>query len=178
MLMQERYTKEIVPQLKQKLSLKNHMLVPKLEKIVVSSSTGEAIQNPKILDTISEDIAAITGQKPVLRLAKKSIATFKLREGMPIGVCVTLRRHRMYEFFSRLINVALPRTRDFKGLPKKSFDGHGNYNLGVKEQSIFPEIVSDKIDKTRGLNITIVTSARNDKDAEELLRAMGLPLRG
>lgn len=178
MLLEERYNKEVVPQLMKSLGIKNPMLAPRLEKIVVSCTTGEAVQNPKVLETIAEDLRAITGQKPSVRLAKKSIASFKLRAGQPLGVCVTIRRQRMYEFLSRLINIALPRTRDFKGVPPKSFDGQGNYNLGIKEQSIFPEISPDKIDKVRGLNITIVTSTEKDDEAKELLKALGLPLRG
>lgn len=160
-----------------KLGIKNPMCLPKLAKIVVSSSTGDAVQNPKVLDTIAAEIAAITGQKPVITKAKKSIAAFKLREGVPIGVSVTLRRERMYEFFNRLVNVSLPRTRDFKGLPKKAFDGRGNYTFGVQEQIIFSEITSEKIEKPRGMNITFVTTAKTDDQARELLQAMGLPLR-
>lgn len=178
MLLEERYNKEVIPQLMKSLGIKNPMLVPRLEKIVVSCTTGEAVQNPKILESISEDLGAITGQKPSVRLAKKSIASFKLRAGQPLGVCVTIRRQRMYEFLNRLINIALPRTRDFKGVPSKAFDGHGNYNLGIKEQSIFPEISPDKIDKVRGLNVTIVTSTEKDDEAKELLKVLGLPLRG
>jgi len=178
MFLEEKYRKEIVPHLMKTLGLKNPMLVPRLEKIVVNSCTGEAVQNVKILDTIAQELTAITGQKPILRHAKKSIATFKLREGQPIAVSVTVRRKRMYEFFSRLVNVALPRTRDFKGLPKRGFDGNGNYNLGIKEQTIFPEISLEKVDKPRGMNISIVTSARSDEEAQTLLKAMGLPLRG
>lgn len=177
-MLQEKYKKEIMPDLMKKLDIKNPMLVPKLEKIVVSSCTGDAVQNPKVLDGISAEIAAITGQKPVITKAKKSIAAFKLRQGLPIGVSVTLRRERMYEFFNRLVNISLPRTRDFKGLPKKSFDGNGNYTFGIQEQIIFSEISSDKIDKPRGLNITMVTSARDDSHAKELLVSLGLPLRG
>lgn len=177
MLLYDKYKKEIVPQLMQKLDIKNPMLVPKIEKITVNATTGEALQNSKILDTIAEDIAAITGQKPVVRKAKKSIATFKLREGQPIGVSVTLRNHRMYEFLNRLVNVALPRTRDFKGLSKRSFDGNGNYTMGVTEHIIFPEIVADKVEKSRGLSITITTSTRDDKQAMELLASLGFPFR-
>lgn len=176
-MLQERYKKEIMPQLMQKLGIKNPMLAPKLEKIVVSSCTGDAVQNPKVLETIAVEVAAITGQKPVVTRAKKSIAAFKLREGLPIGVSVTLRRERMYEFFNRLVNISLPRTRDFKGLPKKSFDGNGNYTFGIQEQIIFSEISSEKIEKPRGMNITFVTSAKDDNMAKELLVAMGLPLR-
>jgi large subunit ribosomal protein L5 len=176
-MLQERFKKEIMPQLMQKLGIKNPMLAPKLEKIVVSSCTGDAVQNPKVLETMAVEVAAITGQKPVVTRAKKSIAAFKLREGLPIGVSVTLRRERMYEFFNRLVSISLPRTRDFKGLPKKSFDGNGNYTFGIQEQIIFSEISSEKIEKPRGMNITIVTSAKDDNMAKELLVAMGLPLR-
>lgn len=178
MLMQERFKKEILPELAKKLEIKNPMLLPKVEKIVVSSSTGEAVQNSKILDTIMEEMTAITGQKPVLRKAKKSIAGFKLREGQAIGCSVTLRGKVMYEFFSRLVNVALPRTRDFKGVPRNAFDGNGNYSLGIKEQSIFPEIQPEKIDKVRGFNVTFVTNTNDDNKARELLAAMGFPFRG
>jgi len=177
MLLQEKFKKEIVPQLMEKLNIKNPMLVPKIKKIVVNSSTGDALQNPKILETIAKDIAAITGQKPIIRKAKKSIATFKLREGQPIGVSVTLRRQRAYEFLNRLVNVALPRTRDFKGLSKKSFDGRGNYTLGITEHTIFPEIVAEKVETVRGMNITIATSAKDNEQGYELLKAMGFPFR-
>ena len=177
MMLQEKYKKEIAPALMTKLGIKNPMLLPKLSKIVVSSSTGDAVQNPKVLDVIAAEITAITGQKPIMTKAKKSIAAFKLREGLPIGVSVTLRRERMYEFFNRLVNVSLPRTRDFKGLPKKAFDGRGNYTFGVQEQIIFSEITAEKIEKPRGMNITFVTTAKTDDHARELLVAMGLPLR-
>lgn len=176
-MLEDVYKKEIVPQLKEKFKFSNAHLVPKLEKIVVNSSTGEALQNSKILETIASEIATITGQKPTLRKAKKSIAGFKLREGQPIGVSVTLRRTNMYEFFNRLVNVALPRTRDFKGFSKKAFDGNGNYTLGIQEQIIFPEIVPEKVDKSRGMNITIVTSTQSDEEAFELLKALGFPFR-
>lgn len=176
-MLQERYKKEMVPQLMQKLGIKNPMLVPRLEKIVLSSSTGDAVQNPKVLDGIAADLAAITGQKPVITRANKSIATFKLREGQPIGVTVTLRRERMYEFFNRLANIALPRTRDFKGLPKKAFDGRGNYTFGIQEHIVFAEISPEKIEKIRGMNVTMVTSAKTDDHARELLTTMGLPIR-
>ncbi len=177
MLLQERFKKEIAPQLFAKLGLKNAMLVPKLDKIVLNASTGDALQNPKILEQIASELAAITGQKPVITKAKKSIATFKLREGQPIGVMVTLRGDRMYEFFNRLVNVALPRTRDFKGLSKKAFDGRGNYSMGITEQIIFPEIHADKVEKARGMNITIATTAQTDEQALELLTALGFPFR-
>lgn len=171
------YKKEIVPKLMKELGYTNPMQIPKLQKIVVNSCVSDAIQNSKILDTVASEIALITGQKPVLTKAKKSIASFKLREGMPIGCTVTLRRERMFEFFNRLVRVALPRSRDFKGLPKRGFDGRGNYTIGITEQIIFPEITADRTDKVRGMNITIVTSAKTDKEGEALLRLMGLPLR-
>lgn len=177
MLFEQRYKKEIAPQLKQVLDLKNDHLIPKIKKIVVNSCVSEALQNSKILETVADELALITGQKPVLRRAKKSIATFKLRAGQPIGVSVTLRNQRMYEFFNRLVNIALPRTRDFKGFSKRAFDGKGNYTLGIQEQIIFPEIQVEKVDKSRGMNITIVTSAGDDKRAYELLKALGFPFR-
>lgn len=177
MLLQERFKTEIVPQLMQKLGLKNRMLVPKLDKIVLNVSTGEALINPKILETVASELAQITGQKPVIRKAKKSIASFKLRQGQPIGASVTLRRQSMYDFFNRLVNLALPRTRDFKGCSRKAFDGHGNYTLGVAEQIIFPEIAPEKVEKVRGMNICIATTARNDQEAFELLKALGFPFR-
>lgn len=177
MLFQEKYKKEIAPQLMKKLGIKNPMLVPKITKIVVNSTTGDVLQNPKILDTIVEELTAITGQRPVKRKSKKSIATFKLRAGVAIGASVTLRRERMYEFFNRLVNIALPRTRDFRGAPRKAFDGRGNYTLGIVEQIIFPEVSPEKIEKVRGMNVTICTSVRKDDDARELLTAMGFPFR-
>ena len=153
------------------------MEVPKLEKIVINMGLGEAIQNIKILDSAVQEISQITGQKPVITKAKKSIAQFKLRTGMPIGCMVTLRKERMYEFFNRLVNIALPRVRDFKGLSGKSFDGRGNYALGIREQLIFPEIHYDKIDKVKGMNIVIVTTAKTDEEGKELLRLLGMPFR-
>ena len=177
MLFEERYKKEVAPALKKSLGITNATLIPKMQKIVVNSCVSEALQNSKILDTVADEIATITGQKPVLRKAKKSIATFKLRAGQPIGVSVTLRGERMYEFFNRLVNIALPRTRDFKGLSKRAFDGNGNYTLGVQEQIIFPEILPEKVDKSRGMNITIVTSTNDDKQGYELLKALGFPFR-
>lgn len=177
MLLQEIYKKEFVPALIKNLGIKNPMLVPKLEKIVINSCSSEALQNQKVLDTIAQEIAMISGQKPVKRKAKKSIATFKLRQGQLIGVSTTLRGERMYEFFSRLVKIALPRTRDFRGLSKKSFDGQGNYTLGVTEQIIFPEISPERTEKIRGLNITIVTSTPSDEYAYELLSIMGFPFR-
>lgn len=175
--LKELYEKEIVPQLVKDFSFKNVMEVPKLEKIVINMGLGEAIQNIKILDSAVEELAAITGQKAVITKAKKSIASFKLRQGMPIGCMVTLRRAKMYEFLDRLLNVALPRVRDFKGISGTAFDGRGNYTLGIKEQLIFPEISYDKVDKVKGLNITIVTSAKNDEECKALLRHLGMPFR-
>lgn len=175
--LKELYEKEIVPQLVKEFTYKNVMEVPKLEKIVVNMGLGEAIQNIKILDSAVEELAAITGQKAVITKAKKSIASFKLRQGMPIGCMVTLRRAKMFEFLDRLLNVALPRVRDFKGISGTAFDGRGNYTLGIKEQLIFPEISYDKVDKVKGLNVTIVTSAKNDEECKALLRHLGMPFR-
>ncbi|BEH11374.1 MULTISPECIES: 50S ribosomal protein L5 [Geobacter] len=175
--LKELYHKEIVGQLTKDFGYSNVMQVPKIEKIVVNMGLGEAIQNVKILDSAVEELAAIAGQKAVITKAKKSIAGFKLRQGMPIGCMVTLRREKMYEFLDRLINVALPRVRDFKGVSAKGFDGRGNYSLGVKEQLIFPEINYDKIDKIKGLNITIVTSAKTDEESRALLKHLGMPFR-
>ncbi|HVO66478.1 MAG TPA: 50S ribosomal protein L5 [Syntrophales bacterium] len=171
------YIKEVVPVLIKEFNYKNRMQVPKLEKIVVNMGVGEAIQNIKTLDSAVADLSLIVGQKPVITKARKSIATFKLRQGMSIGCRVTLRGDRMYEFFDRLVNVALPRVRDFRGISPKSFDGRGNFALGLKEQIIFPEIEYDKIDKIRGMNVVITTSARTDEEARQLLRLMGLPFR-
>jgi len=175
--MNDFYKKEVVPALIKRFSYTNIMQVPKLEKVIINMGLGEAIQNIKILDSAVEEIAAITGQKPVITKAKRAIAQFKLRVGMPIGCMVTLRKERMYEFFNRLINVALPRVRDFRGLSPHSFDGRGNYALGIKEQIIFPEINYDKIDKIKGMNIVIVTTAKTDEEGKELLRLMGMPFR-
>jgi len=171
------YQNEVVQKLRAEFNYKNTMEVPKITKIVVNMGLGEAIQNIKILDSASSELGKITGQKAVVTKAKKSIASFKLREGMPIGCMVTLRRDRMYEFLDRLLNVALPRVRDFKGVSGKAFDGQGNYTLGVKEQLIFPEINYDEIDKIKGLNVTIVTSAKNDEEGKALLKHMGMPFR-
>jgi large subunit ribosomal protein L5 len=171
------YQKELVPQLIQELQLKNVMEVPRIEKVVVNMGLGEAIQNIKILESAVEELSRITGQKAVITRAKKSIAQFKLREDMPIGVMVTLRRERAYEFLDRLINVALPRVRDFKGVSPKAFDGRGNYTLGIREQLIFPEIDIEKIDKIKGMNVTIVTTARTDEEGRALLAGMGMPFR-
>jgi large subunit ribosomal protein L5 len=175
--LKELYNTEMIPKLMKDFSYRNVMEVPKLEKIVINMGLGEAIQNVKILDSAVVEMAAIAGQKPVITKAKKSIASFKLRQGMPIGCVVTLRRDKMYEFLDRLVNVSLPRVRDFKGVSPKGFDGMGNYSLGVKEQLIFPEINYDKVDKIKGMNITIVTSARNDEEGRALLKLMGMPFR-
>ena len=171
------YIREVVPSLVKEFNYKNRMQVPKLEKIVVNMGVGEAIQNIKALESAVADLTMIVGQKPVITKAKKSIATFKLRQGMSIGCRVTLRGDRMYEFFDRLVNVALPRVRDFRGISPKSFDGRGNFAVGLKEQIIFPEIDYDKIDKIRGMNIVIATTAKTDEEARQLLRFMGLPFR-
>lgn len=173
--LKEKYAEEIGKALMEKFSYKNVMQLPKLEKVVLNMGLGEAIANAKALDSAIGDMTIISGQKPVVTRAKKSIAGFKLREGMPIGVKVTLRGDRMYEFVDRLVSIALPRVRDFRGVSPKSFDGRGNYTLGVKEQLIFPEIDYDKVDKIRGMDITIVTSASSDEEARELLRLLGMP---
>ncbi|RPJ83149.1 MAG: 50S ribosomal protein L5 [Deltaproteobacteria bacterium] len=171
------YYNECVPALKEEFGYKNAMQIPKIEKIVLNMGLGEAVQNPKIIEGATEELTKIAGQRAVVTKAKKSIATFKLREGMPIGCCVTLRGDRMYGFLSKLVNIALPRVRDFRGLSPKWFDGRGNYSMGVKEQIIFPEIDYDKIDKIKGLNITIVTSAKSDEEGRYLLKLMGMPFR-
>jgi len=175
--LKEYYLKTVVPALVKQFDYKNPMQVPKMEKIVVSMGLGEAISNVKIMDGAVQEITMITGQKPVINKAKKSIATFKLRQGMPIGCSVTLRKDTMFEFFDRLVNVALPKVRDFRGVSAKAFDGRGNYSLGLHEQIIFPEIEYDKIDKIKGMNITIVTTARTDEEARVLLRLMGVPFK-
>jgi large subunit ribosomal protein L5 len=175
--LKEVFQEKAVPALMKRFNYKNRMEVPKLEKIVINMGLGEAIQNIKILDSAAQEISQITGQKPVITKAKKSIAQFKLRTGMPIGCMVTLRKERMYEFFNRLVNVALPRVRDFKGISGKSFDGRGNYALGIREQLIFPEIHYDKIDKVKGMNIVIVTTAKTDEEGKELLKLLGMPFR-
>ncbi len=175
--LKEVYEEKVVPALMKRFNYRNRMQVPKLEKIVINMGLGEAIQNIKILDSAVQELSLITGQKPVITKARKSIAQFKLRAGMPIGVMVTLRKDRMYEFFNRLVNVALPRVRDFKGLSGKSFDGRGNYALGIREQLIFPEIHYDKIDKVKGMNIIITTTAKTDEEGKELLRLLGMPFR-
>ncbi len=175
--LQEKYQKEIVPELIKSLAKKNPMEVPRLEKIVISVCSSEAVQNPKILNQVVEEISSITGQKAVITKAKKAISNFKLREGIPLGVRVTLRRERMWSFLDRLNALALPRVRDFRGLPSKGFDGRGNYNMGLKEQIVFPEINFDKVDKVRGMNITICTTAKTDSDGKALLEALGMPFR-
>ena len=175
--LKEKYNKEIAPQLAKEFNIENPMAIPRIEKIVVNMGMGEAISNSKILDTAVDELRAITGQKPVITKAKKSIASFKLRQGMNIGTMVTLRGERMYEFLDRLISVALPRVRDFRGVSAKAFDGRGNYTLGVREQLIFPEIDFNKVDKTRGMNISIVTTAQNDEQSRALLKALGMPFR-
>jgi large subunit ribosomal protein L5 len=175
--LKEKYHGEIKQALQKELGLENSMAVPKLEKIVINMGLGEATQNVKIMDPLLADLGAIAGQKPVITKAKKSIAAFKLREGMPIGAMVTLRGDTMYEFLDRLISVALPRVRDFRGVSAKSFDGRGNYTLGLRDQLIFPEIDYAKVDKTKGMNVTIVTSATDDNGARELLKSFGMPFR-
>ncbi len=175
--LKERYIKEVVPELVSKFNYSNVMQVPKLSKIVLNIGLGEAIQNPKSLEGAERDLAAISGQHPVITRAKKSIAAFKLRTGMPIGMKVTLRGKRMYDFFDKLVSVVLARIRDFQGVPRDSFDGQGNYTLGLKEQIVFPEIDYDKVDKLRGLEITIVTTAATDEEARGLLEALGMPFR-
>lgn len=171
------YNKEIAPALMKQLGAKNVMQVPRLEKITLSVCLSEAVQNPKILNTVVDEITAITGQKAVITKAKKAISNFKLRAGIPLGVRVTLRRERMWSFMDRLNTLALPRVRDFRGLPNKGFDGRGNYNMGLKEQIVFPEINYDKVDKVRGMNITICTTAKNDAEGRALLEALGMPFR-
>lgn len=173
----EKYLNEIVPKMISDFKYKNKFQVPKLLKIVVNMGMGEAIQNPKMIDTATEELKTITGQKPIITKARKSIANFKLRAGMNIGVCVTLRGEKMYSFFDRLLNIALPRVRDFKGVSPKAFDGNGNYSLGIKEQIIFSEINYDKVEKIKGFNVTINTSARTDEESLVLLRYFGMPFR-
>ena len=169
------YLKEVVPKLTETFKYKNIMQVPKLEKVVLNMGLGEAIHNIKLLDSASEELMILSGQKPVITRAKKSIAAFKLREGMQIGCMVTLRSRRMYDFYYKLVNIALPRVRDFRGLTGNAMDGHGNYTLGIKEHIIFPEIDYDKIDKIKGINITVVTTAETDEEGKELLRLLGMP---
>ncbi len=175
--LKEKYAKEITPALSKEFAYKNPMSIPKLEKIVINMGLGEAIQNAKVLDAAASDLGTIAGQKPVITKAKKSIAAFKLREGMSIGATVTLRGDRMYEFLDRFMNIALPRVRDFRGVSPKSFDGRGNYTIGLRDQLIFPEIDFGKIDKARGMNVCIVTTAKTDEEARSLLRHLGMPFR-
>ena len=175
--LKERYQKDIAPAIAKEFDITNPMATPRLEKIVINMGMGEAISNAKIIDTAADELSAITGQKPVTTRAKKSIAAFKLRQGMPIGTMVTLRGERMYEFFDRLVSIALPRVRDFRGVSPKAFDGRGNYTLGIRDQLIFPEIDFNKVDKARGMNISIVTTAPNDEQARALLKALGMPFR-
>ena len=175
--LKQKFDKEIAPALMKELSLTNPMAVPRLHKVVLNMGVGEATQNTKVLDPLAADLAQIAGQKPVITKAKKSIAAFKVREGMPIGAMVTLRGDRMYEFLDRLINIALPRVRDFRGVSTKSFDGRGNYTLGLRDQLIFPEIDYAKVDKLKGMNVTIVTTARDDNQARMLLKHLGMPFR-
>lgn len=176
--LKEKYSAEIVPQMMSSFKYKNTHQVPKLEKITLNMGVGEAKQNSKMLEAATEQLAQIAGQQPSVRLARKSIASFKLREGMPVGVAVTLRRERMYEMLDRLVSIAIPRFRDFRGLNPRSFDGRGNYSMGIGEQIVFPEIDYDAIDQTRGLNVTITTSAASDEEAFELLKLFGMPFRG
>ena len=175
--LQEKYKNEVVPELTKKFGYKNIMQLPKIEKVIINMGVGEAVGNPKALDAAVNDLTIIAGQKPILTRAKKSLAAWKLREGMPIGTKVTLRGTRMYQFLDKFINVALPRVRDFRGVSSTAFDGRGNYAVGLKEQLIFPEIEYDKIDKLRGMNIVIVTTAEKDEEARELLKLLGMPFK-
>jgi len=175
--LREKYQKEVVPALQKEFGYKNVMAVPKVEKVVVNMGLGEATANAKIIDTGADELARITGQKPVTRRAKKSIAAFKVRKGMPIATMVTLRGDRMWEFLDRLMNIALPRVRDFKGVPPRGFDGRGNYTLGLKDQLLFPEIDYMKVDKARGMNVSVVTTAKTDEEARKLLQFIGMPFR-
>ena len=175
--LQEKYNKEVVPALTEKFGYKNVMELPKISKIIINMGVGEAVGNPKALDSAVNDLTIIAGQKPILTRAKKSLAAWKLRQGMPIGAKVTLRGVRMYQFLDKFMNVALPRVRDFRGIGSNSFDGRGNYAIGLKEQLIFPEIEYDKIDKLRGMNIVVVTTAKTDEEARELLKLMGMPFK-
>ena len=173
--LKERYTKEVRKKIQDEFGIRNVMAVPKIDKIVLNMGIGEAIQNMKVLDNAADELAQITGQKPVITRARKSIASFKLRAGVPIGTMVTLRGEKMYEFLDRLINVALPRVRDFRGVPAKAFDGRGNYTIGIRDHFIFPEIDVSRVDKSKGMNITIVTTAKNDEQARFLLKELGMP---
>ena len=173
--LKDKYVAEVAPAMMEKFGYKNIMQIPKIEKVVVNMGVGEAVGNPKVLDAAVNDLMTIAGQRPIVTRAKKSIAAFKIREGMPIGTKVTMRGERMYQFLDKLVNVALPRVRDFRGVSPRSFDGRGNYTLGIKEQLIFPEMEYDKIDKIRGMDIVIVTTAQTDEEARELLKLMGMP---
>ncbi len=175
--MREKYNQKVVAHLMKRFAYKNPMQVPRLQKIILNIGLGDAVQNPKLLDAAVDEMAAISGQKPVITRARKSIASFKLREGMPIGVTVTLRRERMWEFLDRLVSVSLPRVRDFRGISPKAFDGAGNYTLGIKEQIVFPEVNFDKVDHVHGMNITFVTSAKTNEEAKEMLGMLGMPFR-
>ncbi|MCS7201527.1 MAG: 50S ribosomal protein L5 [Dictyoglomus sp.] len=176
-ILKQKYKKEIIPEMMKKFGYKNPMAVPRLEKIVINMGVSDAVQNPSAIESAARDLAVITGQKPLVRRARKSISNFHLRKGMPIGLKVTLRGDRMYAFLYKLINIALPRVRDFQGVSPNSFDGRGNYSLGIKEQLIFPEVEYDKIDKIRGMDITIVTTAKTDEEAKELLSLFGMPFK-
>lgn len=176
--LKEKYINEVIPGLQEKFNYSNVMAIPKLDKVTINIGLGEAVANPKAVDAAMNDLMAITGQKPVVTKAKKSIATFKVRQGMPIGVKVTLRGERMYEFVDKLVSIALPRVRDFHGVSPKSFDGRGNYSLGLKEQLIFPEIEYDKVDKVRGLEVVFSTTAKTDEEGRELLKLLGMPFAG
>jgi large subunit ribosomal protein L5 len=175
--LRDKYNKQVVPHLMKRFAYKNPMQVPRLQRITINVGLGDAVQNPKLLDAAVDEVAAIAGQKPIITRARKSIASFKLREGMPIGVTVTLRRERMWEFFDRLVSVGLPRVRDFRGISPRAFDGAGNYTLGLKEQIVFPEINFDKVDHVHGMNITFVTSAKTNEEAKEMLGMLGMPFR-
>ena len=175
--LKEKYKSEVVDALMKKFDYANVMAVPKVTKIIINLGVGEAIRNPKAMDSAVDELTSITGQKPIITKAKKPISSFKLRKGMPIGCCVTLRRERMYEFFDRLVNIALPRVRDFKGVSGRSFDGRGNYTLGLKDQLLFPEVDYGKVDQARGMNVTIVTTASTDEEGREMLRLLGVPFR-
>ena len=175
--LRKKYKEDIIPQLMKDFSFRNIMQVPKLERVIVNMGLGEAVQNAKLIESAVEELTAITGRKPIVTRAKKSIASFKLREGMPIGVMVTLRGEQMYDFVDRLVSIALPRTRDFKGISPKAFDGRGNYTLGIREQIVFPEINYDKIDRIKGMNVTFVTTAETDEQGRALLKSLGMPFR-
>jgi large subunit ribosomal protein L5 len=175
--LRKKYKDEIIPQLMKEFSLRNIMQVPKLDRVIINMGLGEAVQNAKLIESAVAELTAITGRKPIVTRAKKSIATFKLREGMPIGVMVTLRGEQMYDFVDRLVSIALPRTRDFKGISPKAFDGRGNYTLGIREQIVFPEINYDKIDRIKGMNVTFVTTAETDEQGRALLKSLGMPFR-